>query len=222
MFVITYIKNIIFIYIIFYLRLINSNKIISKEDVLKIKDEYYIRFYCKDEICASVENDHDNYFIEIPDINGNLTNYIVYTCNYNDIELDQCNSIKMINGENYSVECKSDLECLSNKCYKNRCTYNEETPIVHCDDIYSNKLFLGKSSYMYCGKPPGDTCKKDNECSSKNCKKNECQFLDNGPSDSDGAAMYTEALIIIGILIVIVIILIIICFCYFYKTKHKN
>jgi len=137
MYGITYTKNIIFIflYIIIYLGLINSNEVISKEDVLKIKDEYHIRFYCKDDICVHVEREYDNYFIEFPDINGNVTNYIVYTCTYNDIELNYCNSIKMINGENYSVECNNDSECLSNKCYKNHCMYNNETPIVHCDDI---------------------------------------------------------------------------------------
>jgi len=86
---------------------------------------------------------------------------------------------------NYSLKCNNDSECLSNKYYRNHCAYNNETPIVHCDNIYSNKLFLGESSYMYCGKPPNDICIENDECSSKNCRKNMCQYQDDGPSDSD-------------------------------------
>jgi len=90
MYVITYIKNIIFLYIIFYLRLIKSDKFISKEEVLKLKNQYYSRYYCKDDICSRVDIDINKYFMELPDINGNITNYIVYTCTYDDIEFNEC------------------------------------------------------------------------------------------------------------------------------------
>jgi len=127
MYVITYVKNIIFIYIIFYLRLINSY--VLKEELLKCKNDYYSRYHCKDEFCASVNDEYDKYFIEIPDKTGNITNYIVYTCNYDDIEINYCDSGTTIYDKNYSLECNNDSECLSNKCYKNHCMFNEETPI---------------------------------------------------------------------------------------------
>jgi len=73
MYVITYVK---IICIMFYLRLINSY--ISKEELLKVKNNYYARYYCKDEICAQVEDEYNNYIIEIPDINGNITIYCLY------------------------------------------------------------------------------------------------------------------------------------------------
>jgi len=41
--------------------------------------------------------------------------------------------------------------------------YNEETPIVHYNDTYSNKWFLGKNSYMYCDKPPSSICIENDE-----------------------------------------------------------
>jgi len=217
MYKITYVK---IICIIFYLRLINSY--ISKEELLEVKNNYYARYYCKDEICTQVVYDYDDYVMEFPDINGNITNYIVYTCTNNDIELDKCKDEYMIDDMIFSLICNNDSECLSNKCYKNHCMYNNETPIVHCDNIYSDKWFLGKSSYMYCGKPPGDSCIENDECSSKNCRKNECQFQDDGPSDSDGVKTYIEGLIFFVILIVLVIIAIVICCCYFYKRIHKN
>jgi len=65
MYVKIYAKNIIFICIIFYLRLINSY--VLKEEVLKYKNNYYSRYYCKDEFCASVNDEYNKYFIEIPD-----------------------------------------------------------------------------------------------------------------------------------------------------------
>ena len=169
MYVITYIKNIIFIYIIFYLRLIKSDKFISKEDVLKIKDEYYIRFYCKDDICSRVDRSINKYFMEFPSINNNTTTYIVYTCTYDNIEFNRCYNDTYIGNEKYSLKCNNDLECLSNECYKNHCMFNDKTPIVHCDDIYSNKWYLRPSSYMHCGKPPGDICIENDECSSMSC-----------------------------------------------------
>jgi len=100
--------------------------------------------------------------------------------------------------------------------------FNEETPIVHCDDIYSNKWYLQPSSYMNCGKAPGDICQDSNECSSLSCgHDNRCQYQDDGPSDSDGGIAYIAGvLIIIGLIIIIVITIIICCYCY--KTKHKK
>jgi len=30
-----------------------------------------------------------------------------------------------------------DIEYFSNKCYNNYCIFNNETNIIHCDDIYT-------------------------------------------------------------------------------------
>jgi len=62
--------------------------------------------------------------------------------------------------------CDNDNQCLSNKCFKSHCCFDNENVIEHCNNIYSNSLFLGESSYMYCGKPYLDTCKSNKECSS--------------------------------------------------------
>jgi len=53
--------------------------------------------------------------------------------------------------------------------------FNNETEIVHGDDIYIKPtLFHDKSSYMYCGKPYLDTWTNNDECSSKECINNYC------------------------------------------------
>jgi len=104
--------------------------------------------------------------INIPDKYGNLIGYITDTCNYNDIPLNKCTIRKL---------CNNDKECLFNKCYNNICIFNNETQIVHCDDIYIKlTLFKNRSSYMYCGKAYCDTCIENDECSSKQCINNRC------------------------------------------------
>jgi len=222
---VTHIKNIIFIYIIFYLRSIKSYDVKSKEEVLKLKNHYNSEYYCKDDICVLLNDDlYNNFFIEIPDINGNVTNYIVYTCTYDDIEMNKCIDDEYIYGIQYSLNCNNNSECLSNKCDKKHCIFNDENPIVHCDDIYSNDLFADKDSYMHCGKPKRDVCKRDNECSSLHCINNRCNSRSGGPSDSDSTRFFLEKLIIAGIILLIFIIIIIIITCVIccYLRKHKN
>jgi len=76
-----YIMNFLYLIIIsINIQFINTyelNKIISKDEVLKIIDEFYISFYCKDDICVSTKNDYSEPYIEIPDKNGNKIKYIV-------------------------------------------------------------------------------------------------------------------------------------------------
>jgi len=179
------IKNIL-IYIIIYLRIINC-KILTKDEVLKMKDKFYVSFYCKDDICVYTDCYYRKPYARIPDKEGNYTKYITYTCNYEEIELNDCVYEFPYNNSLVSVKCTSDSECLSNKCFKNHCVFDEETPLVHCDNIYSAPtLFRKASSYIYCGKAYGDTCKNNDECSSKLCSsKGICTLQTNGPSDSD-------------------------------------
>eukprot|EP00833_Pecoramyces_ruminatium_P014793 jgi/Orpsp1_1/1188825/evm.model.d7180000067485.1 len=106
-------KLIIF-FIIFYFQFIRATQVLSKEEVLKIKNQYFIGFYCKDDICVPTKYDYRNPYVEIPDKNGTLIKYIAKACTYDEIELNECTSALPIN-------CTVDSECLSNKCFKNYC-----------------------------------------------------------------------------------------------------
>ena len=83
-----YINNIIFyLYIIIYTQFVNAYEkgvVLSKDEVLKITNEYYISFFCKNDTCISV-NGYGDCTIEIPDENGNLIKYIFRTYPYNEI-----------------------------------------------------------------------------------------------------------------------------------------
>jgi len=157
-----YFNNIIlYLYIIIYIQFVNAYKkgvVLRKDEVLKITNEYYISFFCKNDTCVSVDGYSDR-TIEIPDENGNLIKYISLTFPYDEIKLEKPNCLE---------KCTTDSQCLSNKCFYNCCVFNDETPIVHCDDIYSRPtLFKERSSYMHCGKAWKDSCKTNDECSSK-------------------------------------------------------
>jgi len=144
----------LFIIYINYIYTYNLYDVISKNEVLNITNEYYISFYCKNEICISVNYDYSDMNITIPNNNGDMINYIVKTCSYEKIKNNKCNSI----------QCKLNSECLSNKCYNSYCVFNDDEPIIHCDSIYEHNVLLNKhKSYMYCGKSYGDKCKENNE-----------------------------------------------------------
>jgi len=207
-----YSKNIlIFIYIVLCINFVNTYEILTKDEVLNITNRYYISFYCKDNICVSTDYNYNDSIIEIPDENGNKKKYITHTCTYDDIKIKKCNVLK---------NCTIDSECLSNKCFDNRCVFNNETSIIHCDAIYTpSTLFKKKSSYMYCGKPYGETCINNDECSSKKCNMNNFRKQTEGPSDSDGV----QGLSIVFIMFIILIIVAIIGICYnFYYNKYKK
>jgi len=106
-------------------------------------------------ICVSIDYNYIDKTIEISNDKGETIKYIIDACRIDNI--DYC-----------KTNCTTNIECLSNKCYNNKCIFNDETPIVYCDDIYVGN----KSSYMYRGKAYLDTCNNDDECSSKSCYKN--------------------------------------------------
>ena len=119
-------------------------------------------------------------------------------------------------------KCTTDSQCLSNKCIDNCCVFNEETPVVHCDNIYSYPtLFRDRSSYMHCGKAWRDTCKTDDECSSKICfDVGYCNMQMNGPKQSDGTG---PAIQFVALLFVSSIIIIIFCnYCIKKYPKSKR
>ena len=127
---------------------------------LQIQNEYFISFYCKNDICIAVRNDYSGICLSIPDENGKLINYIVKTCSLEKAIIGKCiNSTSNALENKCSSICKYDSDCLSNKCVNKFCVFNDETPIVHCDDIYTEPGFLRfSSSYMYYGNPAGDSC----------------------------------------------------------------
>jgi len=101
------------------------------------------------------------------------------------------------------MECKSNSDCLSNKCVNKHCTYNEEEPIIHCDDIYSSHWFIIKeSSYMHCGKTMGYQCQVNDECSSKDYD-NTCSLQPFGLNNFEGRITYT---LIFGIFFSIILV----------------
>jgi len=145
-------------------------KILSKDEVLKQKgtcdwkDCTGVNYYCKGDICA--EYDFNSKSLEFPNNEGKMENYIVDTCSSTAISTGQCNSEK----------CTADSQCLSNKCENNHCAFNEITPVVFCQDIYRyNGTLIMEETEVYCGKPYGDSCKSDSECSSKYCFSGICE-----------------------------------------------
>jgi len=199
-----------FLYIIFYIQLVNTyelNKVLSKNDVLKITNEYHLNFYCKNDICVSTYHDCRNPYIEIPNENGNLTKYITDTCQYNDIKLNKCNSEK----------CTSDSECLSNKCINNHCVFNDETPIVHCNSIYTSN----ESTFMHCGKPYNDNCKFNYECSSMLCNNNGFCSMKNRILYKRSITTEDIVFIYIELIFIFAVMPISCCCCYYFLPKLR-
>ncbi|ORX49596.1 hypothetical protein BCR36DRAFT_291655, partial [Piromyces finnis] len=173
----------------------------------------------KNNICASAKYDYEDFNLKIPNENGTLINYIVYTCTYEEIKSNKC-----CNDNSYyscsSIICKSDSECISDKCFNNRCAINNSTSFVHCDSIYTGN----KTSYMYCGKVFRDFCNNDDECSSKKCYDNHCLMQMEGPSsDESNENKNFDIYMNINIMIpyIAAILLLILC-CYKHKKKNNK
>jgi len=215
-----------------FVYLYNKDKVINKEGVLKITDKYYTGYYCKNDTCVCTNDcEYKKHYIEFPDNNGNIVPYIVKTYSYDIIKAKKYSdkACKLFeNNIEYCIyyTCNSNLECLSNKCIDNHCVFNEETPIVHCDDIYTPPfLFKSKGSYMYCGKAYKDTCKDNNECSSKICKNNTCDMQIVGPIEGQGFfrdTLITEIIIFVVLILIIIICICICCRCYRKKYSNKK
>lgn len=213
--------------IIFYIHFTNGKGLsyddipnyLTKDEVLKLKNAYFVAFYCKDNLCAKTNYEYTDSFVEFPDENGKMKKYITDTCPRNKFKYGMCN------GKNqFYTNCTTNSDCLSNKCLKNVCVFNDENPIVHCDDIYLG----GKKSYMHCGKPYYDTCKTDDECSSEICvdvcsskicddEEKVCNMQYKSPSDSEGAMG-----IIYSFYVMIIALFLLICCCCYSNCKKKK
>jgi uncharacterized membrane protein YuzA (DUF378 family) len=135
--------------------------------------------YCKDDICVPCSNHIDLGTVIIPNKEGVNVTYISDTCSSKDIDLNLCSS----------KNCTSDSECLSNKCIKGHCSFNEANPIVQClyvRTVHSGPVFGDPKGYKrQCGLPVGDKCKSNKDCSSFNCEKyNKSDSICGSPDDS--------------------------------------
>ncbi|OUM62266.1 hypothetical protein PIROE2DRAFT_11524 [Piromyces sp. E2] len=176
-----------FVYIAFLFTTING---LTKKEVLKLQGGQY---YCKDDICASTKRYFD--VITIPNKEGKNITYITETCSASDIDLGLCSS----------KQCTADSQCLSNKCIKGHCSFNENNPIVHCQyirTIFHSSFFRGYK--MKCGSPRGDKCKFDRNCSSNNCIESKNNKIC-GEARDGCTSLCEDALIIAYIIYIIVI-----------------
>ena len=214
------------------------SKIMTKDEVLKIeynykdKDEEHcpdysngdywyldrcgIEIYCKGDVCSSaIRNDYNNSTVEFPDSNGNMKSYIADVCVWNsdDIRSIDCND---------ASECNSDSDCLSNKCEKNHCVRNDDVKIEKCQDTFHyHPLTFSYSVDMTCGKPDGYTCKKNSDCASNICDRddNTCKFQGRDHSLEGISSVVTYMVIII---IVLIIVIIVNCFSRCFKNKSRS
>jgi len=94
---------------------------------------YIIQFIVKNNVCTCIRENKIKPFIELPDPNGNIYRYILVP--YADISKNFNYEYK--NKTIYiSLECKNNFQCFSNKCVNNTCTYNTDSDVSRCDNIY--------------------------------------------------------------------------------------
>jgi len=191
---------------------------LTKNEVLNKNN--YGQYYCKGEICVSSDNRIELGTIIIPNNEGKNVTYITDTCSMTDIDLDLCDS----------KDCTADSECLSNKCVKGHCSYNEATPIVHCQyvrTVHDDPLFGDPKGYkMQCGLPVGDTCETNNDCSSYNCVNYSNKKLCGEPDDSGCTSLCGNNLMgtlaLHFVILPVIFIGILVCVCCFVVKKSKD
>jgi len=182
------IQNILtaFLFIIHYFQFVDAQRTMSIDDVLKIKNEDLVSFYCKNVICVETDVTYEDETISIPDKYGNVTTYIANICTDKMIVRNVC----------FGIECNTDSDCLSNKCANKHCVYNQEEPVMHCDSVYSfGSIFVDDKLYMHCGKAWGYDCQSDDECSSQKYN-NGCTQQIIGPPENNKHIGYEIALVV--------------------------
>ncbi|KAL6600835.1 hypothetical protein U3516DRAFT_84354, partial [Neocallimastix sp. 'constans'] len=157
---------------------------------------------CKYDVCFNLMLKKP--FIELPDTNGTLHIYIVepYQAHYN------------VNKEMlpFSTKCKSNEQCFSDKCVNNTCIRNLQANILRCDTLYTHPhLFISQKSFIHCGRMLGDSCDKNDECSSNYCEEPYCYENPYQPSDTDTMNLNMEYLGLIGGIVIFALITA--CFC---------
>ncbi|ORY86438.1 hypothetical protein LY90DRAFT_628908 [Neocallimastix californiae] len=202
------------LFIILYFQFVDAQRTMSKEDVLKIKNEEFVSFYCKNDICVRTDPLYDDKTVEIPDEHGNITTYIVDACNIKAAKENYCSSI----------ECNTDSNCLSNKCVNKHCVHNKEEPMIRCDDIRApGFLFFKGNLYMHCGKSWGDFCSSNDECSSNRCDEGCLQkAIDVHPGGNRITYIDIFGFYFLCILVAIFAMGLTICCCHFFIKKTKK
>ncbi|KAG4098607.1 hypothetical protein H8356DRAFT_1327488 [Neocallimastix lanati (nom. inval.)] len=88
--------------------------------------------------------------VDIPDINEKTRHYITYTCTYDEIKQNNFVSRDYTSGECYSSKYNNNSEWLSDKCIiDNHYIFTDETPIVHCDEIYTSGRHFTCRMFFY-------------------------------------------------------------------------
>ena len=185
--------------------------------------EYYDNYsckYCKDDICVPCNNHIDIGTVIIPNKEGVNVTYISDTCSSKDIDLNLC-SFK---------NCTSDSECLSNKCLKGHCSFNEANPIVQCfyvRTVHSNPILGDPKGYKtHCGLFVGDKCDSNKDCGSFNCDKyGRRGGICEQPNNDSGCHSFCDFGKSITFYTIIPIYVIILCCCggcYQYKKFRKH
>jgi len=85
-------------------------KYLTKDEVLKIKNVFFISFYYKDNFCVKTDNRYMENIVEFPDENGRMKKYITDICLSRNIQSGICKTT-------ISANCTANSECLSNKCF---------------------------------------------------------------------------------------------------------
>jgi len=57
----------VFLFIILYFHFVNTQPTMSKEDLLKIKNKYYVSLYCKNDIGVETDFIYEEETVDIPD-----------------------------------------------------------------------------------------------------------------------------------------------------------
>ena len=181
--------------------------------------EEYRCEYCKDDICAPCDNSNDLRTVKIPNKEGVDVTYISDTCSSKDIDLGLCSS----------KNCTSDSECLSNKCIKGHCSFNEANPIVQClyvRTVHTDPFFGDPKVYKrQCGLPEGDKCKSNKDCSSFNCEKYDKSGGICGPPDDSGCHSvcdWKKGMIIMTFVPIYLILSSFLCCCFCHYHSHKK
>lgn len=174
--------------------------------------------YCKDGICVPCDNSSELGTIIIPNKEGKNVTYITETCSPKSIETDFCSS----------KNCTADTECLSNKCFKGHCAFNEANPIVQCQEvrtIHRGLIFSDTKGYKYqCGLPQGDKCKSNKDCSSYNCVSYSKEKICGEPDDSGchSTCGWTGVFAIMFTVPIYIILSIICCCCFCYLGSNQK
>jgi len=181
-------------------------------------DRCGVEIYCKDNVCSSaIRKDGNNSTVEFPDENGKMKSYIADVCVFN---YSSMTSMAYEIDCSQAPECKSDSDCLSNKCEKNHCVRNDDIKIEKCQDTFHyHTLTFSSSIDMTCGKPDGYSCKSDGDCASSICDNNVCRFQGRDHTLVGLSSFFTYSIII---LIIIIIAIIACCICCCSKWGKKN